>query len=162
MVKAVAPGAIDPGVVARSTWGPTIMSVDLASHREIVHQVVDLPAFVASVDGEPAGLLTWHPRGDQFEVVGLEAWIPGRGIGAALLRAARAEARALGCARLWLITNNDNLDAMRFYQRRGWELVAIHRRGADRARALKPSIPVVGDHGIPVHHEVELGFDLSR
>ena len=153
-VAPVAPGALDPALLARSAWGAIVASAG------VVHDLTARPALVASIDGSPAGLLSWHVDGDQLEVLGLEAWVPGRGVGAALLRAARAEALAHGCRRLWLITNNDNIDALRFYQRRGWELVAVHRGGADRSRALKPSIPSVGDHGIPVHHEVELEFRL--
>ena len=40
------------------------------------------------------------------------------------------------------------------------ELVAVHRGGADRSRAVKPSIPLLGDHAIPVHDEVELELRL--
>jgi hypothetical protein len=67
-------------------------------------------------------------------------------------------ARTRGCRRLWLITTNDNLDAIRFYQRRGWRLAAVHPGGADRARELKPSIPEIGEYGIPIHDELE--FEL--
>jgi hypothetical protein len=31
----------------------------------------------------------------------------------------------------------------------------------DEARRLKPSIPLVGDHGIPVHDELELELPLA-
>jgi GNAT superfamily N-acetyltransferase len=63
----------------------------------------------------------------ELEVVALEALSRREGIGTALLTAAADEARRAGCARAWLITTNDNLDAVRFYQRRGWDLVALHR-----------------------------------
>ena len=33
----------------------------------------------------------------------------------------------LGCERVWLSTTNDKTAALRFYQRRGWDLVALHR-----------------------------------
>ncbi len=62
-----------------------------------------------------------------------------------------------GCARLWLITTNDNVDALRFYQRRGFELAALHRRAVDESRSrLKPEIPVAGAYGIPIRDEIEL------
>ena len=66
-------------------------------------------------------------------------------------------ARERGCARLWVITTNDITDALRFYQRRGFCLVAMHRGAVDRSRArLKPEIPAVGAYGIPLRDEIEL------
>lgn len=157
VVRRVEPGTLDRSVLPPSEWGSVI-----ARLGELV-DLDDLPSLVAEVAGEPAGLLTWRHDAatGEIEVVGIEAWVRDRGVGAALLRAVRSEARQLGVRRLWLITNNDNLDALRFYQRRGWELVAVHAGGTDRSRAVKPSIPVVGDHGIPVHHEVELDLHLD-
>jgi ribosomal protein S18 acetylase RimI-like enzyme len=156
-VRSVPPGALDRSALPPSEWGSVV-----ARLGELL-ALDELPALVAEVDGAPAGLLTWRhdEAAGEVEVVGIEAWIRERGVGAALLRALRAEARRRGATRLWLITNNDNLDAMRFYQRRGWQLAAVHVGGADRSRAIKPSIPLVGDHGIPVHHEVELELRLD-
>jgi hypothetical protein len=56
-----------------------------------------------------------------------------------------------------VITTNDNLDALRFYPRRGFRLAALYTGAVDESRArLKPEIPTVGDHGIPLHDELEL------
>jgi ribosomal protein S18 acetylase RimI-like enzyme len=74
----------------------------------------------------------------------------------------REVATAAGCRRLWLITTNDNLDALRFYQRRGFELVAVHRDFREVARRLKPSIPLEGNFGIPIRDEIELELRLDR
>lgn len=158
LVRSVEPGALDRSVLPPSEWGTLV-----ARLGELL-DLDALPALVAEAGGQPAGLLTWRhdPERAEVEVVGLEAWTRERGVGAALLRAVRAEARRLGATRLWLITNNDNVDAMRFYQRRGWELIAVHVGAADRSRTLKSSLPLVGDHGIPVHHEVELEHRLDR
>lgn len=151
-IEAVAPGQLPEAILARSAWGEVV-----ARLGELV-EVRALPAFVATIGDEPAGLVTWrHDEATgEIEVVGIEAWVRGRGVGGALLRAVRAEARVRGVARLWVITNNDLLDALRFYQRRGWQLVAVHRGAADRSRARKPSLPLVGEDGIAVHHEIEL------
>jgi hypothetical protein len=63
--------------------------------------------------------------------------------------------------RAWLVTTNDNMRALRFYQRLGWELVAVHRGAVDRAReTLKPEIPRVGNDGIPLRDEIELEYRL--
>jgi Acetyltransferase (GNAT) family len=64
--------------------------------------------------------------------------------------------REAGCRRVWLITTNDNLRALRFYQRRGFRLVAVHPDALARSRELKPSIPEIGLDGIPLRDELEL------
>ncbi len=80
-----------------------------------------------------------------------------QGVGTALLSAVARVAKAAGCSRLWLVTTNDNLHALRFYQRRGFRLVALRPGAIDRARReLKPEISLVGLEGIPIHDELEL------
>ena len=75
----------------------------------------------------------------------------------ALIAAVKDIAGRAGCTRLWVITTNDNVDALRFYQRRGFTLAALHAGAVDESRArLKPEIPVFGDHGIPLRDELEL------
>ena len=78
-----------------------------------------------------------------------------------MLAAVAEEAVRRGARRLWLITSNDNLDALRFYQRRGMRLRAIHRDAIDQARLIKPSIPVVGNFGIAIRDELELELLLN-
>ena len=87
---------------------------------------------------------------------------PRVGAGTALIEAVAGAARAAGCARLWLITTNDNLRALRFYQRRGFRLAALHRDALARSRELKPSIAEIGLDGIPLRDELELELDLRR
>lgn len=66
-------------------------------------------------------------------------------------------AAAAGASRLWLVTTNDNVDALRFYQRHGFRLHALHPGAVDRSRAtLKPEIPPLGAHGIPLRDELVL------
>lgn len=142
----------------RGSWGATTVV-----SRGRVHDAADLPALLAldRARGEPLGLATLAPNGSDCELVTLDAFTRRTGVGSALLTAAAEWARARGCRRLWLITSNDNLDAVRFYQRRGLRLVAVHRGAVDRARELKPSIPEVGEYGIPIHDELELELTLN-
>jgi GNAT superfamily N-acetyltransferase len=132
-------------------WGaPVVVS------RGALHDPRTLPGFVARRDGEPVGLVTFHITGDDCEVVSIN----GYEVGAALLDAAIDAARRLGCRRAWLVTTNDNTRALRFYQRRGWDLVALHRDGVTAGRRLKPGIPEFGLDGIPLRHELELELRL--
>jgi ribosomal protein S18 acetylase RimI-like enzyme len=84
------------------------------------------------------------------------------GIGTALIDAVRDVAERAGCTRLWLVTTNDNLDALRFYQRRGFVLAALHRDAIEAARTLKPGIPAVGEYGIPIRDEIEMEMALEK
>jgi ribosomal protein S18 acetylase RimI-like enzyme len=120
-----------------------------------------LPAFVALLDGERAGLASYAVRGDECELVTIRSLREGRGVGRALLDAVREAAIEAGCTRLWLITTNDNLRALELFQRWGMDIVAFHRHAVTEARRhLKPSIPEHGAQGIPIAHELELELRL--
>ncbi|UCC44045.1 MAG: GNAT family N-acetyltransferase [Candidatus Zixiibacteriota bacterium] len=116
----------------------------------------DLPAFVAETpDGERIGLVTYEIIGDQCEVVTLDAFRKFSGAGTALMHDVIEVARSQGIRRVWLITTNDNLDAIRFYQRRGFTIAAVHVNAIEHSRKLKPSIPAIGLQSIPLRDEVE-------
>ena len=142
-----------PWVVAllKEYWAST----EIVS-RGRVHRADRLPGFIAEVEDRPVGLLTYHIERDQCEIVSLNSLREGMWIGSSLLEASRESAQAAGCRRMWLITTNDNLAALGFYQKRGWRLVAIHRDALEESRRLKPEIPRVGIDGIPVLDEIEL------
>ena len=120
---------------------------------------LDHPALLAEAGGGMLGLLTYvpGPGWEQCEVLTLHVTGQWHGVGTALIEAVEQLAAEHGCARLWLITTNDNVDALRFYQHRGFQLAAIHRHAVDESRGkLKPEIPVTGAYGIPVRDEIEL------
>jgi ribosomal protein S18 acetylase RimI-like enzyme len=126
-----------------------------------VIEPADLPGFIAERDGERLGLLTWIVDGDQLEVLSLHCRVENVGAGGALLRAATELAAGRGCRRLWLLTTNDNLHALGFYQRRGLRLCALHAGQVERDRALKPEIPEVNpDSKIPLRDLIELELPL--
>jgi GNAT superfamily N-acetyltransferase len=119
--------------------------------------VLSLPGFIAEDDGEWLGYVNYENRGGNVEVLALEALVAGQAAGGALLARTVAAARDEGATRLWLLTSNDNTDALRFYQRRGFVLVAVHRDAITHAReTIKPEIGLVGRHGIPLRDEIEL------
>jgi ribosomal protein S18 acetylase RimI-like enzyme len=116
---------------------------------------LDLPGLVAEDGGRRAGLLCYRLDGEECELFLLLAVEPGNGAGTALLDALAT--RAVGRRRIWVVTTNDNLRALRFYQRRGFRLRALRPGAVDDARRwLKPAIPHAGDHGIPRRDELEL------
>jgi DNA-3-methyladenine glycosylase I len=137
-------------------WGANIVVV-----HDIVYHPASLPGFVAWQGGERIGLVTYQLDDDACEIVTLDSLCPGIGVAAALRKAVRRVAQEAGCRRLWLVTTNDNLEALRFYQKRGFVLVAVHRNVLERSRRLKPEIPRVGLHGIPLRDEIELEMALE-
>jgi GNAT superfamily N-acetyltransferase len=109
---------------------------------------------VAEADERLIGVLTYDPRPTECELVAIVAAVHGNGIGSALLAGLRE--RVLD-RRIWVVTTNDNLDALRFYQRRGFRLRALRVGAVDEARrTIKPTIPEVGAYGIPLRDELEL------
>ena len=136
-------------------WGDEIM----VAHGE-VFRPHEFPGF-AAFDGDACiGLLTYRIEQSACEVLSIDSLREGVGVGSALIAAVIAAARGAGCARLFLITTNDNLNALRFYQKRGFALVAVHRNALEQSRALKPSIPLVGFDGIPLRDEIELEMTI--
>ncbi len=115
-----------------------------------------LPGFVAEQDGAWVGLLTYTIEDDQCELVSIDSLIEGRDIGTTLVNLLIEKVRLAGCKRLWLITTNDNINALRFYQKRGFVLVAVHRNAVEWSRQVKPAIPLIGAFGIPIRDEIEL------
>jgi len=135
----------------RTAWGGEIMVT-----RGRVYHLAEQAALLAWRGDQRVGAATYRLDGDAAELMSINALLAGQGIGTALLAAVETAVRAAGCHRLWLITTNDNLDSLRFYQRRGYRLVALHPGAVDQARLLKPTIPLVGNHGIPLRDELEL------
>ncbi len=122
---------------------------------------VELPGFVAVDDGRIVGHVAYRIAGDACELVAIAVDPPWRGIGSALLQRVVEAARSAGCGLVWLTTTNDNLDALRFYQRRGFRLSRVRPGAVDEARrVLKPEIPSVGSYGIPMRDEIDLVLDL--
>ena len=128
--------------------------------RGRMHNALELPGFLAEVEEMRVGLVTYHIDGTACEVVTLNSLVEGVGVGTALLEAVREAAVKAGCHRLWLITTNDNTAALRFYQRRGLCLAALHRDAVEASRRLKPEIPPIGRDGIPIRDELELEMRL--
>jgi GNAT superfamily N-acetyltransferase len=140
----------------RERWGAETMVV-----RETVYYPAELPGFVAERGGAPVGVITYRVDGAEAEVMSLDSLLPNQGIGAALLGRVVAAARAAGCRRLSLVTTNDKLTALRFYQKRGFTLATLRPGAIDRDRRLKPEIPLFGEDGIPLRDEIELEMVLE-
>ena len=132
-------------------WGATSVV-----SRGVVHEGSSLAGFFAVHGGKRVGLVTYHIVENECDIVSLDSTRPSLGIGTALIQAVIEVARREHCTRVWLITTNDNLHALRFYQRRGFVLAALHRNAIEASRRIKAEIPLIGNDGIPIRDEIEL------
>ncbi len=85
-----------------------------------------LRGFVALVGRERAGLALVDVGDGGYEVVAINTSRRRRGIGRALMQQSVGDARASGCSRVWLLTTNNNVGAIAFYERLGMKLSAVH------------------------------------
>ena len=135
-------------------------STKLVSRGRLLEDASVLDGFIVENDGRPVGCALWHEIEGDAELAVIATTYRGAGAGTALLDAVVDYARANGWKRLWLITTNDNTDALRLYQRAGWDWVAWHRDAVSESRPLKPELPETGAHDIPIRHEIELEYPL--
>ena len=130
---------------------------DVVARLGRLERALDHPALLVEESETLAGVLTYVLAADCCEILTLHAAERGRGIGTALVAVVERIAHDHGCRRLWVLTTNDNLDALRFYQRRGFRLAELHPGAIEAARAnLKPEIPRCGEHDIPIRDELIL------
>ena len=127
----------------------------------VVYYPDALDGFVMMNSDEWVGLVTYLFSGEDCEIVSIDSTREGQGIGTKLIDATVAEARQRNCKRIFLVTTNDNLKALGFYQKRGFEMVKINRGAVNDSRKIKPSIPLIGMYNIPLRDEIELEIPLK-
>ena len=136
-------------------WGAEIIVV----HGD-VFRPAELPGFAACRGKQIVGLLTYRVDGDEFEIMTLNSWRAGLGVGTALIETVRQLAIWQKCRRLYLVTTNDNTRALRFYQMCGFTLSVVRLNVIEKSRRIKPEIPPTGEDGIPIRDELELAIIL--
>jgi GNAT superfamily N-acetyltransferase len=136
----------------RDEWGDPIV----VRGRDYAVGSLDYCLIAGDFDGVLAFTVDEKPV---CELVAIIAATPWRGAGTALIEALRRELGD-GFTQIRLMTTNDNVDALRFYQRRGFRLTGLRPGAVDVSRRHKPSIPLTGDYGIPVRDEIDLTLDL--
>ena len=139
----------------KENWGDEF----IVAHGVIYHPDT-LDGFIACSRNEWVGEITYTFSGNDCEIVSLDSLRESQGIGTKLINAVVGEARKQNCKRVFLITTNDNLNALGFFQKRGFEMVAVYRGAVNESRKRKPSIPLVGMNNIPLRDEIELEIKL--
>lgn len=134
-------------------WGSSIIVT-----KGKIHEIEKLSGYVAIIDDEIKGIITYSISDKECEIVSLNSLISNKGIGSLLINTVVDNAKLNSCKRVWLITTNDNIKAIRFYQKRGFNFIHVHRDAIKKSRIIKPQIPLFGYNDIAIKHELE--FEL--
>jgi len=127
-----------------------------------IFQCDELDGFaVLNEKGDIVGLITFVISGEECEIISLDSIEENKGIGTRLIQQSEQTAREQDCRQVKLVTTNDNLHALQFYQKRGYRLVHIYPNAVERARRIKPAIPLFAENGIPICDEIILEKTLD-
>jgi len=142
-------------------WAVDLLERELGGRRQArrgeIVDVLDEDMIVAERDGRRVGVLAHRRSGSEVELAALavEPLWRRRGVGSELVASLIDLARAAGAKRVWVVNTNDNIGALVFYQRLGLRLTALRPGAVDDARrTLKPSIPEIGENGLPIRDEL--------
>ena len=137
--------------VWKENWGDEFV----VAHG-VIYYPDTLDGFIALDGDEWIGEITHTFSEHECEIVSLDSARERMGVGTMLIHKVVEEARQKDCRRIFLITTNDNLNALGFYQKRGFELVAVHRGAVNESRKIKPNISMIDANNIPLRDEIEL------
>ncbi|MEK9199685.1 GNAT family N-acetyltransferase [Ureibacillus sp. 179-F W5.1 NHS] len=132
-------------------WGSPQMVISTG-----IYDCSTLDGFAVLKEDKIIGLITYDIQNGECEIISLDSVEEGKGIGSALVQEVERLALNKNCNVLKLVTTNDNLLALKFYQKRGFILSQIFNNAVEKARKLKPEIPLIGNDGIPIRDEIEL------
>ncbi|KGR76270.1 GNAT family N-acetyltransferase [Ureibacillus sinduriensis] len=138
-------------------WGSPQMVISSG-----VYDCSELDGFAVLKGDEMIGLITYIVENGECEIISLDSVEEGKGIGTLLVEEVESMAMSQLLTRIRLVTTNDNLLALKFYQKRGYRLSRIINNAVDRARRIKPEIPLIGNEGIPIQDEIELVKQLEE
>lgn len=138
-------------------WGATDMVVSSGQY-----DIRNLDGFVVVVDRQIVGVLSYVVKSDELEIISLDSLRPNQGIGSQLMQAAEQLAQEQQLHRITTITTNDNLQALAFYQKRGYQIRAVFPDAVAKARAIKPEIPLVAENGLPIRDELQLAKKIQE
>lgn len=135
----------------KENWGSEIIVT-----RNTKHSCIDLEGVIIENENRIIGLCLYEIVENELEIVLIETYIEKLGVGSFIINEIRQIGIGKGIERIWLITTNDNIDALRFYQRRGFVLKALYKDAIKESRKLKPEIPMLGENGIEIRDEIEM------
>ncbi len=158
---------IRPKTAADAEWAANFLKQQsIYAHtsldRDAINDILKLPAFIAEVDGEPTGLVVYQYQNDVCHIVSFHVSRKRMGVGESLLKHLESEASRKACKKLQCIITNDNLNALRFLQKRAFHLTEVRVGAIEARRKQNPTIQLTGEYGIPLCDEWLLEKDLTE
>jgi ribosomal protein S18 acetylase RimI-like enzyme len=135
----------------KELWGSTEMVISTG-----IYQCDTLDGFIFEENNQIIGLVTYIIKDNEIEVISLDSLQEGKGIGSSLMKKVEYIAKQKKLQLVSLVTTNDNMNALKFYQKRNYRIISIIPNGVNKARNIKPSIPLIGHDGIPLNDELIL------
>lgn len=139
----------------RQRWGETLMMFGRS------WKLGDYDAYVArDAAGTIVRLVTTVVQKSTRLALTLDNFSEQPGIGRLLLDFVMTMGREEGARSLRVLTTNDNTPALRYFQKRGFRIVAFYPGAIAVYRQVAPTLPEIGVDGIPVRDAIELEIDL--
>ena len=135
-------------------WGSEIII-----SRGKTYKVQDLDGILVYENGKIIGLGLYYIK-DDCEIVLLETFLQNKGIGTEIIEKIKEIVKTKGCKRIWLVTTNSNINAIKFYQKRGFYISNIYKNAMEKAREIKPEIPKIAENGIEIRDEIEFEIKI--
>ncbi|WP_042474951.1 GNAT family N-acetyltransferase [Bacillus ndiopicus] len=132
-------------------WGSSEMIISSGTYV-----CSELDGFIFEEKNRILGLVTYVIHKHEVEVISLDSIAEGKGIGSLLMKEVEKLAQQKAISTISLVTTNDNLNALRFYQKRGYKIEAVFPNAVEKAREIKCTIPMIGNDGIPITDEIRL------
>jgi ribosomal protein S18 acetylase RimI-like enzyme len=135
-------------------WGS-----DVIFSRGNIYKAEDLDGILVYDKEKIIGLVLYAIKNNGCEIILLETFVQNTGIGSGLIEKIKKIAKAKNCERIWLVTTNYNINALKFYQKRGFHISNIYINSMEEARKIKPEIPKAYD-GIEIRDEIEFEMKI--
>lgn len=149
-------------MLADKVWLEEVMNKDWGGLPLVIrgkkYDPSQLDGIVVENENGISGFLFYELRDKDCEIIVFQVFDKFHGIGTILLDELKSIAKSKKCSRVYLMTTNDNLDALRFYQKRGFHICGIHLDSLKVSRKIKPTIGMIGDYDIPVRDEIDLEY----
>ncbi|MGQ6221264.1 GNAT family N-acetyltransferase [Serratia sp. IR-2025] len=121
-----------------------------------------LPVFVCSEGNKICGFCVFKEDKESIEIIAINALISRKVIGLTLIDEVKRYAVAHGKMEIKLTTTNENLGAIVFYKKMGFNLYSVDVDAVTKARMIKPSIPLFSEEGVLIKDELHFSFAFNN
>jgi N-acetylglutamate synthase-like GNAT family acetyltransferase len=135
-------------------WGS-----DIIVSRGKIYRAEDLDGILVYESQKIIGLGLYYIKNNECEIVLLEIFVANKGFGTQIIEKIKIIAKENNCKRIWVITTNNNINALKFYQKRGFYFSNIYINAMEESRKIKPEIPKEYE-GIEIRDEIEFEMKL--